>query len=344
MNKKMILKDKRTIGSLILAVLFIAAFRTAVFSNPRFWDYVHEHLEMPSEIGAMEQDAILVLGSRVSKYLKTPRPYFAAGSSQVNRIFSSKLFRAAGGKVISMAYGDVLTLLLYSKFVNGRSADNLILYFSEFDFFRPMKYERMKHSPPLYFERFSIFFRLFRFAPDPGEFLLYTFEAFLSDLFPEYKYRFIFQGFLKKIQNKFFVSKRPSGSAPEYSWQRHLDEIDEYMRTGHVYFEMRVRMLEMLLERLARENPEMLVFIFAGDIHPDAHTALSKELHERTTAMLQELSTKYTNLVYVPAGTIYSFQPEEYSDVTHIKPENAAPYIEGVIKYIVRTREERGRG
>lgn len=344
MNKKMILKDKRAVSGLILAVLFIAAVRTAVFNNPRFWDYACAHLDMPSEIGALQQDTIRVLSSRVSRHLKTPMPYLAAGSSQVNRIFENALFRAAGGKVISIAYGDVLTLLLYPNIIRGQSADNLILYFSEYDFFKPMKYERMKYSPPLYFERFRLFFQLFRYAPDPEVFLFYTFEAFLSDLFPEYKYRFVFQGFLKKIQNKFVVSKYSSRSSGQYSWQKHLDEVDRDMRTGHVYFEMRVRMFEMLLERLGRENPEMSVFVFAGDIHPDAHTSLSKELRARTTAMLRMLSEKYPHLVYVPEGTIQSFQPEEYSDVTHIKPENAAPYIEGVIKFIVRTREARGRG
>ena len=151
-------------------------------------------------------------------------------------------------------------------------------------------------------------------------------EFVAGQLFPEYRYRFVFRAFLKQWFGEAYESARPPVATQRFAeFSTYYDP--QWLDYNFGFF---LEFLEFCRSR------GIEVMVVEGQVNPAAVTPTIADLNRMVRRRLEDLRTEFPNLSYVPAAAVYEFSPAEYHDTTHVLPEAARTYTERLSAYLAR--------
>lgn len=332
------------ITTTVLCLVAFALIRVLVFGNPITLRFYQRHLT-PEAVGP-RQWAVLDLD--ILEYRRDLRPApienLAVGSSQVGAIFSHWVSNPPQDmRVYSMAGMKALDLVLYEEAIASQNPSRIILYLSAFDLTAAPELYSLPLAPSRPTAMWPVIERL-RTSGLPSTAVDGPIHEFVaSQLFPEYRYAFLFKAFTKPFFNQSGASPvarmRPSSAEPSVvrvAWTnvsiqepavdeeaaRHVKEFVSYY-----YPEWLDYNLAFLKEFISFcEKRGLSVVIAEGQVSPLVQSQKVESLEAMVRSRMGELELQFSNLTFVPASSTFHFVSSDYMDLTHVHREAAMKY------------------
>jgi hypothetical protein len=305
--------------NLARCILVVWAIRLILFGQYLSWEAYADHLSV-EDLGWRPKRVVSV---EHKKFFKTSlrAPYVAVGSSQTLAVYGSYskehdeelgLFQIAGM--------SPLDFWLYRHYIAQKKPQYILLYLSEFDQAKEPRMEWAKFAPSQGLALAGIYPALERTARKGGSELALK-EMMVAEIFPEYKYSFIFKGFLDKATKKRKALATPSLREQldpnplkllEHARGLEDDLSDQWIEDNKYFLE---KFLVFCRERGFK------VLIVEGQYNPLAVTEKTAYLNEFVRQELQELDQTFDHVVFIPRARVMEFGRDDYRDVMHVRPE-----------------------
>ncbi|MEQ1908814.1 MAG: hypothetical protein ABMA15_08320 [Vicinamibacterales bacterium] len=328
----------------VSCLVCFALIRVLLFGNPITLRFYQRQLT-PEALGP-RQWAVLDLD--ILEYQRDLRPAplenLAVGSSQVGAIFSHWVSDPLQGiRVYSMAGMKALDLVLYEEAIASQNPQRIILYLSAFDLAALPELYSLPLAPSRPTSTWHVVQQL-RATGLKAEDVDGQIHAFVaSQLFPEYRYAFLFKAFTKP----FFQQSAPSlvarvplpsteGSRVQVAWSsagtqepavdeetaRHVNEF-----VGYYYPEWLDYNFAFLKEFVRFCQQRGLDIVIAeGQVNPVVQSPKVDALEAIVRSRMAELELQFSNLTFVPASDTYRFGTTDYVDLAHVHREAAMKY------------------
>ncbi|HYQ70368.1 MAG TPA: hypothetical protein VET88_00420 [Gammaproteobacteria bacterium] len=297
-----------------LLIVFLA-LRLVLLGNPWVWQLYAEKLQF-ADVGWRQYSVIDNMRDSYLSDGRQPR-YLAVGSSQTEKLYSYHAKRHADFEIFGLAGMTPLDLLMFRRQIAARNPEVILLYLSDFDIARQIPPESISMAPRQgagMIQLWSWFGALS--AGDTYE--RAKVELLAGEIFPEFKYGFVFRGIGNKIMHR--VAKRvgrqtptqPSGWTPLDVRVKLLRETiaTEYIDTG-------VSLLRAFLEFTATINTR--VVIVEGQYHPAVFDEATLKANREVAARLSALAADFGHASYIPRSLTGEFTAEDYTDLTHVR-------------------------
>ncbi len=329
-----------TVSCLVCFVLV----RVLLFGNPVTLRFYQRHLT-PEAVGP-RQWAVLDLDILAYRRNLRPAPIenLAVGSSQVGAIFSHWVSDPPQGiRVYSLAGMKALDYVLYEDAIASLSPRRIILYLSAFDLTAGPELYSLPLAPSRPTALWSVVERLRASGLKPADVDGPIHEFVASQLFPEYRYAFLFKAFTKPLFQQSGPSpvarvRRPSveASRVRVAWSsagtqepavdeetaRHVKEF-----VGYYYPEWLDYNFAFLKEFIRFCQQRGLDIVIAeGQVNPVVQSPKVDALEAIVRARMAELELQFSNLTFVPASETFRFGPSDYVDLTHVHRDAAMKY------------------
>lgn len=320
----------RRLIKLVVWAGIVLSVRGMLFQNSWIWKFHEKHLS-PDEIdwrpyGVVEYQRIKHSQDDPNGTVK----YLALGSSQVERIFSNEAFYGSGGTVISFPFFQAVDLNFYRQEIIKRyRPQNVILYLSELDLARRLDIKAAVRLDP-FPGRYYISFVRKLLNPKYSEFFSWRIliEPLICWFSPEYKYGFLFQGYLRKIL------KEPEALGEIRTTQvplaRRYQTFLQTMKSDHWLKERWERINFSFLNDFLQycERKKTGVIILEGQYHPNGRTRHNLELNRSAVKRLRALDQRYKYVTFIPRSLLYQFDASEFTDGSHVNAEGAGRFTE----------------
>ena len=311
---------------LAYAALLIFLLRGLLFGQYFSWGFYKDHLTV-DDIGWRQQSAVT---AEYYKFFKpTRKKYMAVGSSQTYAVYFDYSQKHNHLTVFSLAGMAPLDLYLYRIYILARDPEYILLYLSEFDLAKAPRLDASKSAPPQGLSLWQIVPTLFeasKSAHSETEFK----EMIVGEFLPEYKYSFIFKGFIEKWMKKnealrvksLYEQLSPDAQELQKNARDMAGDIDERWIPYNTYF---------LAKFLAycREH-SLKVVILEGQYNPVAFNEKSAYLNRLTRKALEDLAQE-SAAVFVPRSNLPQFTQDDYNDVMHVKPAAGYRFVESLV-------------
>ena len=329
----------------VYCLVGVALIRVLLFGNPVTLRFYQRHLT-PEVVGP-RQWAVLDLD--ILEYRRNLRPApienLAVGSSQVGAIFSHWVSDPPQGmRVYSMAGMKALDYMLYEDAIASQSPSRIILYLSAFDLTAGPELYSLPLAPSRPTALWSVVERLRASGLKPSDVDGPIHEFVASQLFPEYRYAFLFKAFTKPL----FQQSGPSpvarihqpiaaeGSPARVAWSSTATQepgVDEETArrvrefVGYYYPEWLDYNFGFLKEFIRFGQQRGLDIVIAeGQVNPVVQSQKVDALEAIVRSRIEELQLQFSNLTFVPASETFRFGPSDYLDLTHVHREAAMKY------------------
>jgi hypothetical protein len=356
-------------GDRVVAWLGVILFiRLVLFDNPIILKYYQGHLS-PEAVGVRQWGVLDLEIGKYSRAFHQPRlANMAVGSSQVGAIFSHWVSdRPQPLKVYSLAGMKTLDLVLYEDAIAAYNPARVILYLSAFDLAAAPELYSLPLAPSRPSEIVSLPLRLGALGVDLGENSAAIHSFIASQLFPEYRFSFIFKGFLKELVRD-RSADRPVAvqpiEAPAVVPAVFFDRpgVPVAIRTLHVTHTLTAVSSPTeaavsparISEFVGYYLPEWLDYNYAflrdfvtfcrsrgiqvviaeGQINPIVNSPKVNALNQAVNRRFAELDGEFSNVTFIPAAEIYQFVSSEYSDLTHVERPAAMAYTRRLSAYL----------
>ena len=328
----------------VSCLVCFALVRVLLFGNPVTLRFYQRHLT-PEAVGP-RQWAVLDLD--ILEYRRNLRPAplenLAVGSSQVGAIFSHWVSDPPQGmRVYSMAGMKALDYVLYEDAIASQNPNRIILYLSAFDLTAAPELYSLPHAPSRPTALWSVIKRLRASGLKPENVDGQIHEFVASQLFPEYRYAFVFKAFTKPLFGQSGSSpvarvqpQRTEGSPVRVAWssagtqEPAVDEGTARRVTEFVgyydpeWLDYNFASLKEFV-RFCHERGLDIV-IAEGQVNPVVQSPKVDALEAIVRSRMAELELQFSNLTFVPASETYRFDASDYVDLTHVHREAAMKY------------------
>lgn len=308
-------------------VIVILIVRIALFQNPLAW-YVYHHTLDPEVIGWRQSS---VLYDEFARYKKHDQvKYLAVGSSQTGAVYNFSRDTLNNFEVKSLAGLGPVDLYMYRHNILNYGPETILLYLSDFDMGRPPILETLKLAPSQGVNFPDIYYALERyFSGDTFDRTIK--EMAVGELFPEYKYSFIFKGYIDQLFNKNSVFPTVSASMSDMEYEKYQFEqlkkvIDEEHIDANLYYLN--RFISFFGER------GISILILEGQYHPGAYTEKNLVVRRKVRSKLAGLERSHSNVRFIPDSEIMLFETSDYRDAYHVNQEAGAEFTRHVVRYI----------
>ena len=298
----------------VFIVIFYSLTRVILFENPAAWMGYRYSLTW-KEIGFREAT---IIDQNLRRYISPPQnlKYLAIGSSQTGAVFSDYAQKHRDFYKIEYSGMGPLDYYLYSELVKQIKPKTLILFLSEFDFGRDIVKETMVFAPHQSLSKHYFLIDILSNELGTSSAIHLSIKMLLADLFPEYKYQFLFKGLRDKLLNKHFLLKTQEQAFSSHSAQdKATEQVDILLRTlNKKPIDLNFRIYEQFLLRVL--NSDIKLVVVEGQYHPGAYSVKNKKLKAIVSSKMQELSRKY-KFQYITTDKFPILLSEDFADGYH---------------------------
>ncbi|MBD3615428.1 MAG: hypothetical protein HUJ22_02565 [Gracilimonas sp.] len=301
--------------------IIILVIRMILFQNPLAW-YLYTHTLDPEVIGWRQSSVLYDEFTQFKKHENVES--LAIGSSQVGFIYGFESDRESNLVVKSLAGIGPVDLYLYRHNIQKYNPKRILLYLSDFDMGRAPTLESIKLSPAQGIHFPDVYFDLRQHFS--GERFIDTIkEMLVGEFFPEYKYSFIFKGYIDQFFNKKKVfptplAKMSSEEHEQYQFEQLKTVIDEENIGTNLYY------LKKFISFF--EQKGISVVIFEGQYHPKAYTEYNLIVKNKVQEEFENLEKVHSNLNFVPNSELIWFEASDFRDAYHVTHEAGKRFIE----------------
>lgn len=305
--------------------IIILVIRIILFQNPLAW-YVYNHTLKPEVIGWRQSS---VLYDKFTQYKDHDEvKYLAIGSSQTGFIYG---YGYTGGRLSNFAVKTVaglgpVDMYLYRHNILNYEPKKILLYLSDFDMGRPPTLETFKLTPDqgIYFP--GSYFELQKHFSGQ-QFTRTIKEMLVGEIFPEYKYSFIFKGYLDQLFNKNSAFPTPSARmSPEEYQEYQIKQLKEVIDKDHI--ETNLYYLNKFISFF--EERGIKVVIFEGQYHPDAYIEKNLIVKRKVRDEFRKLEKSHTNVNFLSKSDLVWFDATDFRDGYHVNQKAGEKFVERV--------------
>lgn len=316
-------------GRLIFLLVLIGAGRALVFDNPVLWTHLERRLDAGT-IGWRQHDLLVIKKNSFLEKDTSPK-YLAVGSSQTAVIYGGYSKSSEQLDVYAVAAMMPLDFILHSTEILKRRPQWVILYLSEFDLAKGQTASALELAPELGWEVLREFPRLAVAGKAEGIHGVLL-QLLLGQFSPEYKYRFVFRRVLERVMLR--VARGFGDTAPPIRTDYTIEQYSKWLRDSlaakNIAFN--VSMLDLFIRKMAKHD--LSIAIVEGHYNPTAMTSETRRLRQTTLRILDEVSRKSANVVFIPRENVYSFSALDYADLTHVEPDIGEIFAARVVEIL----------
>lgn len=300
-------------------VLFLA-LRVVLLGNPWAWAVYESNLRA-RHVGWRQMS---VIREELRSWMRPPQGvrFLAVGSSQTDALYARIATEREDLRLFGLAGLFPLDFVLYQDRIAQYRPEVVLLYLSEFDLARVHDPERAVLAPPQGLR----LARLVRTIPDlPGgdRYRRTLVEMGVGQVFPEYRFGFVFRGLLRKLQGGDRVEARaaPDEGPVERASPEALEREIANLRAGMTaeQIEFNLPFLREFLEACARWGSR--VVIVEGRLAPGVPDEAMRQLNERVARELRALDLRYDHVVFVPLAEQPPIEDGDWVDASHVTRE-----------------------
>jgi hypothetical protein len=315
--------------SMARTVILFLALRLLLLGNPVAWQ-AYARLLSPYEVGWRQYDAIRL---KAQQYAPLPQGvrYLAVGSSQTGVIYDSISRERADLAALSVAAMGPADLVLYSAYIARYRPSTVLLYLSDFDIARPPSPEALVIAPPQGQRLLRLALRL-REAPEPRIYRGALIEMAIGDVFPEYRYRFIFRGLAGRAMRK--VAARLGRGSLLAAEKPTKEQMTAAARAAMVpgSTELNLKFLNDFLSEALRSG--ISVVIVEGHYNPVVMTPEILETRLRVAESLRAVADSLHGVAYIPIRDLVEFDEDDYVDLSHVNSAAAYAFSSHLLKLL----------
>ncbi len=296
--------------SLLVAFLVL---RLLLVGNPWAWQFYAQHLKH-GDVGWRQYSVI-----HETRYgylgMQMPSRYLAVGSSQTNAIYAKYAQQHKELAIFEMAGMMPIDLMLYREQIARYRPEVILLYLSEFDLAREQPPESISMAPGQGAYLVSLWsrFRAFTVGDDYNRALT---ELLVGEVFPEFKYSFVFRSILdkeiRKLSGRFGKKDaRPSTRVPRSERIRLLRES-----ISPEYTAFNMTFLREFISFAGSINSR--VVIVEGQYHPEVSTDAISKVNREVVEQLNMLAREFEHVRFIARTETGDFTDADYMDLTHV--------------------------
>lgn len=320
--RKKLSQKWRAVINIGITILII---RIILFQNPLAW-YIYNHTLEPEVIGWRQSSILYDKFNQFKDHEKLK--YLAVGSSQTGAIYNFSRDTLSNFRVKSLAGFGPVDLYLYRYNILNYSPEKILLYLSDFDMGRSPVLETMKLAPPQGFHFPSVYFTLKEYFS--GEQFARTMkEMLVGEFFPEYKYSFIFKGYIDQLFNKnsVFPTVAASMSAAEYKAYQ-FKQLKKVIDADHI--DINLFYLNKFISFFEKRGISIL--IIEGQYNPKAYTSKNLAVKRKVRNAFEHLEKEYSNVAFIPKSETMVFKASDYRDAYHVTQAAGAEFTKSMIR------------
>lgn len=310
-------------------VLFLA-LRILFVGNPWAWSVYEANLRA-RHVGWRQMS---VIREELRSFLRPPRGvrFLAVGSSQTDALYDRIAREREDLRVFGLAGLFPLDFVLYQDRIAEYRPEVVLLYLSEFDLARVHDAERAVLAPPqgLRLVRLS---RTVLALPGGERYRRALVEMAVGQVFPEYRFGFVFRGLVRKIQGGDRVEARaapgegPVERVPRDVFEREIANLRAGMSPEQIDFNL--PFLREFLETCGRWGSR--VVIVEGRLAPGVPDEAMRGLNARAVGELRTLDARYDHVVFVPLAEQPPIGEDEWVDASHVTREAGRAWAERML-------------
>jgi len=313
----------------ISVLIVVMVLRLFLLYNPFIWRFYKNSLT-EKEVGWLNRDVLRIEYYKYFRYFFCLSKYCILGSSQVGYVFPPGLLGDA--QVFTMSGLSPLGYLGLKDYFRFDRPEYIVLFISDLDMARFPDQAYLRTSLTGGFDLLKIFPRIFEnkaFREKYSTKKLDFFARFIfAQIFPEWKFSFVFKGFLNKLKGYNYELKEVTNielaDVPaEVSLKEQLKNLTEN------HFEEPIPANLILLEEFVSfcYLNKIKVIILEGQYNPLAYTEKNMQLEKSVRNGITKLLLSYPNLVYIPREKLYQFTESDYLGGYHVNFQAAQRFL-----------------
>ena len=310
------------------AVVAVLILRIILFYNPACWAIYNLFLDA-DDIGYRQKD---VIKYELKRYLTKPAEinYLAVGTSQTGVVYREWALTHDDFVRFYLSGFSLMDLMLYREFIVSYHPRCILLWLSEFDLAHAPAFDAVKIAPPQWGYWSSLFGRVHSLSIwDETDTILC--EMAIGEVFPAYKYSFVFQGITDRLfgQRLALGERRVTAIPDQERLRRQLRNLRNLEKKN---IEFNLAFLKDFLRFASRRN--LPVIIVEGQYNPQAYNQKNLRLNKITRRKLRELSEDFENVYFIPREKIFVFREDQYQDGYHVKSSEGLEFSQKLVNYL----------
>lgn len=309
----------------------IIFLRLMLFGNPVAW-YLHSKLLGWNDVGFRQ---VNVIDNELRHYFDPPEEvrFLAIGSSQTGALYGDYAKNNSDLYKVELSGLGPTEYYLYRDIVGKVKPEHVLLYLSEFDIARNPSYDTYRYAPRQWWSLASYTLSL-RNNEQSEEMQAGLKELWIAQLFPEFKYSFIFKGYLRKWLG---LNQTFERDAENFNTQSKNDKTQSQVSSLKDIFdanaiENSMAALNYFLEYCKSQG--LQVAIIEGSYHPDAYNQKNLTLNSLVNEKMVQISESYENIEFISHDKISMLLAEDFVDGYHLTAVAADRVTHEIIKYI----------
>jgi hypothetical protein len=300
----------------LMALAVVLAVRVVLVGNPWVWRLYEAKLH-PDDIG-WRQHSIMTKKRQSYDPLPSGVRYLAVGSSQTDAIYGAYAERHHELVTFGVAAMGPFDFVTFERQIVAYRPERILLYLSDFDLARPPDPAALVIAPA----QGSRLPRLWRdLAEVGGEPSLRPVVAELAvgELFPEFKYRFVFRGIVQKAFQRIAARSgaRPEKPAPRETIEQRIGFLRAAIAREPIAFNL--HFLRRFLEDVTGQGIQ--VVIVEGQYNPVASDAATEAIAAEVAGRVRAMREALEGVRYVSRAELRGFVEADYVDLSHVRPE-----------------------
>ena len=302
---------------LVRLLIVFLALRLVLLGNPWIWQLYTQKLAF-ADVGWRQYSVI----SRVrDSYLQDSRQphYLAVGSSQTGILYADYAKQHADFRIFELAGMTPLDLMMFRRQIAEHRPEVILLYLSDFDIARQIPPESISMAPRQGLGLLQLW-SWYDVLSSGNTYGRAVAELLAGEIFPEFKYGFIFRGISDKAMRR--VARRLGiQAAPQPSVRTPLDKRVSLLRStiSTEYIDSGMLLLRAFLEFTATMDTR--VVIVEGQYHPAVFDDATLHANREVAGRLSALAEAFDHVRYIPRSMTGEFAAEDYTDLTHVRPQ-----------------------
>jgi hypothetical protein len=301
--------------------------RSILFINPAAWLLYYKTLT-GADVG-FRQSSVIAFELREYFKPKEKIKYLAFGSSQTGAIWGETARYRDDLFKVELAGVNPVEYYLYRKAISRLRPEVVFLQLSLFDMGRKLPYETLRYAPngPENFMYLASLYLL-----DTNEDLNNALKEYLvSNFFLEYKFSFLFRGYLNNYlnnpesimtQRKQFISQ-----SKEEKTLNQVEALKSQFSLENLYIYLFA--IERFINYCADQG--IKVVIAQGQFNPLAYSNENLEMEAVIKESLIRVSEKYKNAKYLKVEDVLQFTASDYNDGYHVNAEVGKKYVDKLL-------------
>ena len=311
------------------AALFLA-LRLVALDNPWAWQAYAQRLNGKS-VGWRQMD---VIRQKVRSYLKEkPVRYLAVGTSQTGVLYSRLAAERADVGVISLAGMFPLDLALYRDRIAAYRPRCVLLYVGEWDLAQGPEPEHLPLAPPQRLRLFGIA-RSVLALPGGRAYRRAFVEAAVGEVFPEFKYGFVFRALLNETIRGTAGMDPPQASPPALMQRDAAWSAGAVQGMGNRLSAEALPFHEFFLRAFLEEAGAggIRVVLVEGRLMPRIVTGKIATLAAETNQVLRRIAADHPEVVFLPVESQPPLADGDYVDLTHVRADVGLRFSRAIVE------------